>query len=116
MRKNIFSIFAAAVMLFISAVSSEAHPPKTISLSWDGSSHLSVAVSHGVNDTAKHYVYQITIYGNNAMLMQRSYSSQSSAETHSDTFDLGALASGTKLRVEAACVIMGTASAEVVIQ
>ncbi|MDR1579732.1 MAG: hypothetical protein LBS35_05195 [Synergistaceae bacterium] len=85
------------------------HPPKNVSLSLNGGV-LTVNVSHSVDNPDKHYIYRITIYRDNNIVISKDYTSQSGADGLSDTFDIGASPQGSVIKVEAFCVIMGSAS------
>ncbi len=104
-------LFAFAACLFLLPISpASAHPPKSVVLQWNPSGTLGVNVSHSVNDPAKHYIYRVVVYVNNNVAMQKEYNAQTNGDGLSDSFSLGALASGTNVKVEAFCVIMGSAS------
>ncbi len=104
-------LFAFVTCLFLLSIApAGAHPPKSVALSWNPSGALGVNVSHSVNDPAKHYVYRIVVYVNNNVAAQKEYNAQPNGDGLSDSFSLGALASGTNIKVEAFCVIMGSTS------
>ena len=86
-----------------------AHPPKDIVVSWDkGNEILTVLANHNVNDPAKHYILSMTIFDGNKQLLLKQYTSQTSAEHFKDSVVLKGLPSGTKLRVQLVCNIMGS--------
>ncbi|MDR1019535.1 MAG: hypothetical protein LBL73_02155 [Synergistaceae bacterium] len=113
-----FRIALALALLLLAARSgiASAHPPKEISLSWDPGGNLTVNVAHSVNDPQKHYVSKIIVYVNDKIVAQKEYASQTSGEALSDTFDLGALPAGTKVKAEAFCVIMGSVTGAITVQ
>lgn len=90
-----------------------AHPPKEVILSWNPSGTLTVNVKHNVNDPQKHYINKILIFVNDKVTVQKEYTSQQSSEEFHDSFSLGALPPGTKIKAEAFCVIMGSASGSI---
>lgn len=109
-------IISAAAMIATLATAAAAHPPKSVSIDVNTSGRLAVSVSHGVNDPVKHYVYQITVYVDDALRTQRDFPKQEGAEGIDTVFELGELKAGAKVRVDAFCVIMGSASATAVVQ
>ncbi|MDR3281145.1 MAG: hypothetical protein LBT23_11600 [Synergistaceae bacterium] len=102
-------------LVFTSATMVSAHPPKSVSLQWSAGGNLTVAVAHAVNDPAKHYVYKVVIYINDMIAGHKEYKSQQTPEGFSDTFLLGAKPSGTKIKAEAFCLIMGSAEGSLVV-
>ena len=102
-------------LVFASGIAS-AHPPKEISLSWDPGGRLTITVAHSVNDPQKHYVNKIIVYVNDKIAAQKEYTSQTSGEAQSDTFNLGALPVGTSVKAEAFCVIMGSVTGAITTQ
>lgn len=102
-----------AVLLFMCSPAA-AHPPGEVRLSCS-SGTLKVDVAHSVNDPTKHYVYKIVVYVDGNIAAQKEYTSQMSSDAASDTFDLG-VAPGKNIKVEAFCVIMGSASASATAQ
>ena len=63
-----------------------AHPPKSVSCSWNGqTSTLTVTASHEVNDAAKHYVLTLTVLENGKQIVFKQYSKQDSAAQFSDS-------------------------------
>lgn len=112
MKKISMTVLILAVAL-LTAATAFAHPPKSISVSWDASSQiLNVTAEHSVNDQAKHYVLSLTIFEGNKQLLQKQYSSQSSAERFSDSVALKGVPSGTKIRIQVVCNIMGATETE----
>ena len=106
--KKLSVLLFSVVCFIVSAGSAFAHPPKSVTLSWNPSGALGVNVSHSVNDPVKHYVYRIIVYVNNNRVAQKEYNSQPNGDGLTDTFSLGALPSGTTIKAEAFCVIMGS--------
>jgi hypothetical protein len=110
MKKLNIAILCATLFLAVLANAASAHPPKGVSLSLNPNGRLSVNVDHAVNDPQKHYINKIIVYVNDKIAAQKDYSSQSFDAGQSDTFELGELPSGTNIKAEAFCVIMGSAS------
>jgi desulfoferrodoxin (superoxide reductase-like protein) len=79
------------------------------------SGELTVTVEHSVDNPEKHYISKITVYADNKILVSKDYGSQTSTGVQTDTFSLGSLPSGTTLKVEAFCVIMGSATGATVV-
>lgn len=115
--KRVLGVFFAATMiaLFCLCGFAAAHPPKEVALSWNPSGTLTVKVTHNVNDPLKHYIYRIVIYVNDEIKTQKDISTQQSPEGQTETFSLGGLPSGAKVKAEAFCVIMGSASGSITI-
>ena len=102
-----------AVCLAVTLVqAASAHPPKSVSLSLQGST-LTVNVEHGVNDPAKHYVYRIIVYVDDKVVAQKEYTTQQSPQGLSDTFNIGSVAAGATVKAEAFCVIMGSTTGSI---
>jgi desulfoferrodoxin (superoxide reductase-like protein) len=104
-----------ALLVLVPATMVSAHPPKSVSLQWGTGGNLTVSVVHAVNDPAKHYIHKIVIYINDMIAGQKEYKSQQTPEGFSDTFLLGAKPSGTKIKAEAFCLIMGSAEGSVIV-
>ena len=115
MKKLLGALVFVACLFLLSTSLANAHPPKSVGLSWNPSGTLSVNVSHSVNDPVKHYVYRIIVYVNNGVAAQKEYNSQSNGDGLNDSFSLGALPSGTNIKVEAFCVIMGSTTASLTV-
>jgi hypothetical protein len=114
--RRLFLLFAlASALMILTAGLAAAHPPKGVRLSWDTAGELTVTVEHSVDNPEKHYVSRIVVYAGNKVAASKDYSSQSGAGGMSDVFPLGAMPSGTVLKAEAWCVIMGSASGSVVV-
>lgn len=112
MNKKTIPVLALVIIL-ITAAAAFAHPPKSISASWDASTNiLNVTAQHSVNDPAKHYVLSLTIFEGNKQLIQKQYTSQSSADQFRDSVALDGFTSGTVIRIQAVCNIMGSAERE----
>ena len=103
------SLLWAVLLLIAFSCEAAAHPPKDVSISFNPNGSLTVKVSHSVNDPLKHYIKKIIIYVNNSIAIQKEYSSQPDWDGLTDTFSLGPQASGANIKVEAQCVIMGSA-------
>jgi hypothetical protein len=105
---------ALAIVLLLGITGAAfAHPPKEIKLSLQPDGTLTVNVAHAVDNPGKHYIFRIIVYVDDKIAAQREYSSQQNAESQIDKFSLGALPSGAKIKVEASCVIMGTAASSI---
>lgn len=115
--KKTTMFFAIAAALFLTAGIARAHPPKDIAATWDKAHEtLHITAQHSVNDPNKHFVLTMTVLEGNQQLLMKQYSQQGSAEQFSDTVLLKGLKSGTKLRVQLVCNIMGSQETEVTIQ
>ena len=107
-------LLAALCLWGVLGASAWAHPPKSVVLSLDGAGKLTVQVSHGVNDPAKHYVSRISVFVGGKLAAQKEYPSQTDVNGMTDTFSVGSVPKGTKIRVEATCNIMGSATGELI--
>lgn len=105
--KKIMLAVILAALLAIPAIAF-AHPPKAVKMSWDPSGVLTVNAEHSVGDPQKHYINKIIIYVNDKIVTQKEYKAQSGADGLTDTFNLGPQASGTTIKAEAFCIIMGS--------
>lgn len=101
------ALVLALCLTFLVGQAAHAHPPKSVSLSLQGST-LTVKVEHGVNDPKKHYVYRIIVYVNDKVAAQKEYTAQQSPQSLSDTFSLANAPAGANIKAEAFCVIMGS--------
>ncbi len=115
MKKLSMIIASVSALCLLSIGLANAHPPKSVVLSWDPSGVLSVNVSHSVKDPDKHYIYRVVVYTNDKVAAQKEYDAQPSGEGLSDSFSLGALASGTNIKAEAFCVIMGSTTGSITV-
>jgi len=111
--KKAATILAILSFLALAGNPAAAHPPKEITVSWDASSDtLTVNALHSVNDPAKHYILVMSIIEGDSQLVMKQYTKQDSAEGFSDSVILKGLKSGTKLRIQLACNIMGSKEVE----
>lgn len=116
MEKRRVTILALIFVLVLFATQALAHPPKNLSASWDASGKkLTVTAEHNVNDAAKHFILGLTIYNGNKQVLQKQYTSQSSAVGFRDSFVLEGMPAGTKLRIQVVCNIMGSSEIEFVV-
>lgn len=107
-------IFVSFLIAMVFSRPAFSHPPKNIEMSLNGGI-LSVNVSHSVDNPDKHYIYRVTIYRDNKILVSKDYKSQLNNDVLSDTFDIGPSPRGSVIKAEAFCVIMGSASASMTI-
>lgn len=114
MRKATIATAISIFLLFGSIALAHAHPPKSVQLSWNAGT-LGVNISHSVNDPNKHYVYRVIVYVNNDVVTQKEYKSQPNGAGLTDSFSLGQLKSGTNIKVEAFCVIMGSTTGSITV-
>jgi len=109
MGKKIFlAVFFCALLL-------QAHPPKSIELSYDAdSAALSVKVLHRVGNPEKHYIKTISVYSGKELLAEKTYERQMTAEAQEEVFLFveKPLARGTAVKVTARCNIAGKKSAD----
>ena len=112
-KKILLAVFA--VVLWGLATAAFAHPPKAVNLAWNSNGTLTVTVDHPVNDPQKHYINKIIVYVDDKIVTQKEYQSQASATGFTDTFQLGALSPGTKIKAEAFCIIMGSSTGSITV-
>lgn len=113
MKKRAAIAVLALVIALATVFAASAHPPKWVSASWDASGQiLNIRAQHGVNDPAKHFILSLTVFEGNKQLLQKQYTSQSSADYFQDSVALKGLPSGTKIRIQVVCNIMGSTETE----
>lgn len=101
---GLFMFFAMSALLVIPVW---AHPPVDMTLSYNYDNQiLTVTVFHSVADVNTHYIERIIINKNGQFAMDRNYTSQATASSMSDTFDLDAVDDDV-LQVTAICSISG---------
>lgn len=116
MKKRAVVVLALIFVMALSVVPALAHPPKNLSASWDAAGkRLTVTADHSVNDASKHFILGVTIFEGNKQVLQKQYTNQSSADGFRDSFVLEGITSGTKIRIQIVCNIMGSAERELVI-
>ncbi|MEG1641687.1 MAG: hypothetical protein RR272_01110 [Synergistaceae bacterium] len=114
--KKLFTLFTISIIAVLFSTAAFAHPPKSVSLSWDSKSEvLTVKAEHKVNSTTQHYVISVAVTQDGNQLAQKRYTSQTSADSFSDNIHLKGLKSGSKISVSLTCNIMGTAQTDYII-
>ena len=112
--KKIMIYVVAMLLVIASAGTVFAHPPKNASIAWDKATEtLTVTADHNVNDPAKHYVLTLTVFEGNKQLLLKQYDKQNSPVGFSDSVMLQGLKSGSVVRVQLVCNIMGSTEAEI---
>ena len=87
--KKIAILLTAVSILFVLSCTAFAHPPKSITASWNASQEtLSVTAEHSVEDAAKHYILSLTILDGTKQLVMKQYSKQNSTDGFSDSLIL----------------------------
>lgn len=113
MKKRAIVALTLIFVFTLFVASAFAHPPKNLSASWDAANKkITVTAEHNVNDAAKHFILGLTVYEGNKQVLQKQYTSQSSAGSFSDSFVLEGVPSGTVIRIQMVCNIMGSAEIE----
>lgn len=105
--KKIVFCLIAVTMLGLTGTAF-AHPPKSLNLSWNPNGTLTVTVDHSVNDPQKHFINKITIYVNDKIVINKEYQAQENESGFTATFPIGTQPSGTIVKAEAFCIIMGS--------
>ncbi len=114
--KKLLTAAATLSILLIFTCGAWAHPPKSVSASWDSGQHaLTVTSEHNVNDVAKHYILSLTVFDGNKQILMKQYSKQGSPEQFSDTVLLNDVKPGTKLRIQVTCNIMGSKETQITV-
>lgn len=114
--KKIAILLTAVSILFVLSCTAFAHPPKSITASWNASQEtLTVTAEHSVEDAAKHYILSLTILDGTKQLVMKQYSKQNSTDGFSDSLILKGMKSGTKLRIQLVCNIMGSKELQYII-
>jgi desulfoferrodoxin (superoxide reductase-like protein) len=104
-----------AVLLLAAALPApaQAHPPKSITLSYDAQKKLlTVAITHPSFFPSKHYIKSVEISVNGKNVKSSSYSNQPSSEPITYTYQVDA-ATGDEISVVATCNMFGTADASI---
>lgn len=115
-KRVILSLFAAVLVTIALQGPGWAHPPKDIQLTYrpaDGV--LVVTVLHGVKNPQKHYIEKVIVSVGGQKIAEENFSEQTSKQSLVVTIPVGPLPKGTEVRVEAKCVIFGTARATLII-
>jgi hypothetical protein len=117
MRKN--TLLLTALMVFtlfaLYTIPIQAHSPSNMTLTYDFNSQiLTVTVVHSVADVNTHYIEQIVINKNGQYETDRTYSSQASTTSMSDTFAITA-ANNDVLQVTAICSISGQIARQITV-
>lgn len=85
-----------------------AHSPSGVEIDYDAETNtLSVDVYHTVSDPNSHYIEEIEVYLNDVLEIERTYTSQESTSSMSDTFIIEAT-DGDVIEVEAYCNQFGS--------
>lgn len=112
MKKIAITALICALAL-IAATSAFAHPPKSLSVKWNAAGQiLDISADHSVNDPEKHYVLSLTVFEGSKHLLQKQYTKQVSMEQFRDSVALKGLSSGTTVRIQVVCNIMGSVETE----
>lgn len=115
--KKILIYVIAMLLVVVSASVVFAHPPRNANAVWDKATEtLTVTADHNVNDPTKHYVLTLTVFEGNKQLLLKQYDKQNSSAGFSDSVILKGLKSGSVVRVQLVCNIMGSTETEITIQ
>jgi len=101
--------------LLLSAVLLQAHPPKSLELSYDAeTAALSVKVLHRVSDQDKHFIARIEVRSGKELLAEKTYERQDAADAQEEIFLFldKPLARGSAVKVTAFCSVSGKKSAD----
>lgn len=83
-----------------------AHPPKSIALSYDAdTAALSVKVLHKVSDPDRHFIRRISVYSGKELLVEKTYVRQNAPAAQEEVFLFldKPLAKGMAVTVKAVC-------------
>jgi hypothetical protein len=108
-------VWALVVALFSLAVLSGgalAHPPAEAVIMYDDTTgDLNIAITHPVDDPAMHYVKQVTVKQGDAVLIDKSYTSQPDRSSFTYRYNLPQLeGSSGDIRVDTQCSQFGSRS------
>lgn len=106
---------AILIILLFSALLLNAHPPKSIELSYDAeTAALNVKVQHKVSDQDRHFINRISVYSGKELLAEKTYERQDTAAAQEEIFLFldKPLAKGTAVKVTAVCSVSGEKSAD----
>jgi desulfoferrodoxin (superoxide reductase-like protein) len=103
--RGVFVVAALLIMLSSQPVAAHTPTSMTLEYNWD-TQVLSVTISHSVPNPNDHFIENITVYKNDVKVDSEAYTSQGSASTASDAFNIAAV-DGDVLRVWANCSISG---------
>jgi desulfoferrodoxin (superoxide reductase-like protein) len=110
-------VFAVLMLVALKhfPTSVSAHSPSGIELNYDSETNtLSVDVTHSVSDTNTHYIEEIEIFLNDVLEEEKTYTSQESTSSMSDTFIIEAT-DGDVIKVKAYCNQFGSYEQSLVI-
>jgi len=98
-------LFVLAIILSSNCVIG--HPASNVDLRYDfDNQKLNVTISHNTDDTGTHYIEKIEVYKNGVTIIEEDYTSQSSSNTFTLSFDVSA-DDGDVLKVETECSLSG---------
>ena len=91
----------------------EGHSPSNMELDYSAAdSELDVTITHSVADTSSHYIERVEVYKNDELLTSEDYTSQSSEDTFTYTYDGIQMEDGDTITVRAYCSISGSITEE----
>jgi desulfoferrodoxin (superoxide reductase-like protein) len=102
------------ILLFLSFLLN-AHPPKSIDLSYDAEKAvLSVKIWHNVSNPENHYIKKITVFLGDVQVAEITYKCQQTGEYQEELFIFSEkpLKKGALVKVKAACNIFGKKAEE----
>jgi len=108
---------AVAVMLFLAGFPTDAraHPPKDVQLSYDAASQkLTATITHNSMSPARHYLKQVEIKKNGAVVSNNLYKSQPDKASFTYTYSVPA-APGDVIEVTGICNIYGSKAVKLTI-
>lgn len=104
-----------ALLLFV-AVPLFAHPPKNVTIQYDGDTQiLSAVIEHSVKDASKHYVMKVVVEVNGKKQIEQTFKRQMDGEQHEVVYKLVDANDGDKVTVIGYCNISGKKKSELVI-
>ena len=102
---------ALALLFFLTGTMASAHPPKDVQLGFDTASRtLTVTITHTSASNTRHYIKQVEIKKNGAVLSNNLYKSQPDKTSFSYSFSVPAEA-GDVIEVTSSCNIYGKKTA-----
>jgi hypothetical protein len=101
-----FSIFSISLM---------AHPPKSVTVTYN-EGKLKVVAVHKVQDPTTHYIKTITVSVDGKVVKVLTYTSQTSAEEQNVEASLPDIKAGSTIKVKASCNRFGSRNGELKVQ
>jgi desulfoferrodoxin (superoxide reductase-like protein) len=98
----------AACCLFIAFDVCAAHPPSTVTLTYDAETAvLNVEIAHSVKKVTQHFVDRVVVELNHVEIIEQKFNIQGNEKTQEATYIIPGVHAGDTLTVTAYCNISG---------